>query len=203
MFVLRGGLFVLLMLSSEISHALRFIADPSKRLIDMITPPIANINIDAFSPPVEQGTVAVPRAPEVHFQTFVEVLVAVIQQGQAESKGGVSQGRRDLLIDEWQKMSKTLRAYMNTHYNTLLPRQQKVRERVIFAANRDIDDFFGLVFDATVPVKGAFPYSAPLEGDCGGINAQLLRCCASCFVEEFQSASKCPDLVAYQQGLNH
>ena len=67
-YVLRGGLFVLQMLSSEISRALRFIADPSKRLIDMITPPIANIDIDAFSP-VEQGTVAVPRAPEVHFPT--------------------------------------------------------------------------------------------------------------------------------------
>ena len=99
------------MLSSEISHAPRFIADPSKRLIDMITPPIANIDIAAFSPPVEKGTEAVPRVPEVHFQTFVEVLVAVIQQGQAESKGGVSQGRRDLLINESQKMSKTLREY--------------------------------------------------------------------------------------------
>ena len=81
------------MLSSEISHAPRFIADPSKRLIDMITPPIANIDIAAFSPPVEKGTEAVPRVPEVHFQTFVEVLVAVIQQGQAESKGGVLSGR--------------------------------------------------------------------------------------------------------------
>ena len=81
------------MLSSAISHALRFIADPSKRLIDMITPPTATIDTDAFSPPVEQGTVAVPRAPDVHFQTFVEVLVAVIQQGQAESKGGVLSGR--------------------------------------------------------------------------------------------------------------
>ena len=62
-------------------------------------------------------------------------------------------------------MSKTLRAYMNTHYNTLLPRQQKVRERVIFAANRDINDFFGLVFDAAVPVKSAFSNSAPPEGE--------------------------------------
>ena len=42
---------------------------------------------------------------------------------------------------------------MNTQYNTPLPKQQKVRERVIFAANRDINDFVGLVFDATVPVK--------------------------------------------------
>ena len=134
MFVLRSGVFVLPMLSSKISHASRLISDPSKRIIVMITPPIANIDIDTFSPPVEQ-------APEGRFQTFVEVLVAVIQQGQAESKGGVSQGRRDLLIDEWQKMSKALRAYMNTHYNTLLPRQQKVREFVIFAANRDINDF--------------------------------------------------------------
>ena len=63
MFVLRGGLFVLPMLSSEFSHALSSIVDPSKHLIDMITPPIANINIDVFSPPVEQGTVAVPPGP--------------------------------------------------------------------------------------------------------------------------------------------
>ena len=59
---------------------------------------------------------------------------------------------------------------MKTHYNTLLPKQ-KVRERVIFAANRDIDDFFGLVFDAAVPVKSAFPNSAPAEGEWAGINA--------------------------------
>ena len=66
---------------------------------------------------------------------------------------------------------KTFRAYMNTHFNTLLLRQQKVRVRVIFAANRDIDDFFGLVFDAAVPVKSAFPNSVPPEGECAGINA--------------------------------
>ena len=64
-------------------------------------------------------------------------------------------------------MSKTLRAYMNTHYNTLLPRQQKVRERVIFAANRDINDFFGLVFDAAVFVQTVSPNSAPPK-----VNAQ-------------------------------
>ena len=50
---------------------------------------------------------------------------------------------------------------MNTHCNTLLPSQQKVRERVIFAANRDINDFFGLVFDAAVFVQTVSPNSAP------------------------------------------
>ena len=101
----------------------------------------------------------------MHFQTFVEVLVAVIQQGQAESKRGVSQARQDLLIDEWQKMSKTLRAHMNT----LLLTQQKVC--VVFAANRYTNEFFGLVFDAALTVKNSFPNSAPPEGECAGINA--------------------------------
>ena len=84
--------------------------------------------------------------------------MAVIQQGQAESKGGVSESRRDLLIDEWQKMTKTIRAYMNMHYNsllprqlkaymnmhynTLLPRQLKVRERVIHGQPRHQRLFF-------------------------------------------------------------
>lgn len=46
-----------------------------------------------------------------------------------------------------------------------------MRERVIFAANVDIDDFFGLVLDPAVPVKSAFPNSARPEGECRQINA--------------------------------
>ncbi|CAN0388892.1 unnamed protein product, partial [Laminaria digitata] len=169
MYVLRGGLFVPSMSTCEISHMIRFIADPSQRLIDMITPPIANIDMDAFSPPVEQGTSAVSRTPEVHFQTFVNVLVKLIQQGDADSKGGVSQGRRDGLIEEFQTMAKTLSEYMTTHFNSLLPKQQLVRGRVIFAANRDINDFFGLLLDTAAPVKRAFPNAAPPEGGCAGL----------------------------------
>ena len=40
-----------------------------------------------------------------------------------------------------------------------------MRECVIFAANGDINEFFGLVFDAAVPVKSAFPNYAPPEGE--------------------------------------
>ena len=58
---------------------------------------------------------AVSRAPEVRFQPFVKALVTLIQQGQADSKGGESQGRRDFLIKEPQNMSKILSAFMNTH----------------------------------------------------------------------------------------
>ena len=68
----------------------RYIADPYQRLLDMMNPPLSKFDIDAFSHPVEQGTQAVSRTPEVHFQTFVNVL---IQRGDAESKCGVSQGR--------------------------------------------------------------------------------------------------------------
>lgn len=52
----------------------------------------------------------------------------------------------------------------------LLPKQQALRVRVCFAANRDINDFFGLVFDAAVPVKREFPNSAPPEGACAGMS---------------------------------
>ena len=89
MYVLRGGLFVPSMLAGDFAHTIRYIADPSQRLLDMITPPLSKIDIDAFSPPVEQGILAVSRTPEVHFQTFVNVFVKVIQQGDAESTGGV------------------------------------------------------------------------------------------------------------------
>ena len=64
----------------------------------------------------------------------------------------MSQGRRDWLIEEFQTMAKTLTAYMNKHFNSLPPKQQAVRGRVIFAANRDINDFFALLLDNAAPV---------------------------------------------------
>ena len=62
-------------------------------------------------------------------------------------------------------MAKTLTAYMTTHFNSLQPKQKAVRGRVIFAANRDINNFFGLLLDAAAPVKRQFPNAAPPEGE--------------------------------------
>ena len=72
---------------SELAHLLRFVVDPNKRVPEMIIPPMANIDIDAFRPPVDQGTTAVSRAPEVHFWTFIDVLVMLVRQGEEEAAG--------------------------------------------------------------------------------------------------------------------
>ena len=173
MYVLRGGLFVPSMLTGEFAHTIRYTTDPSRRLLDMITPPLSKIDIDTFSPPVEQGTSAVSRTPEVHFQTFVNVRVKVIQQGDAESTGDVSQGRRECLIEEFQTMAKTLSAYMTTHLNSLLPKQQAVRGRVIVAANRDTNDFSGLLLDVAAPVKRQFLNASSPEGACADLTSPV------------------------------
>ena len=55
---------------------------------------------------------------------------------------------------------------MTTHFNSLLPKQQAVRGRGIFAANRDINDFFGLLLDAAAPAKRQFPNAAPRRSVC-------------------------------------
>ena len=47
-----------------------------------------NIDIDAFSPPVEQETVAVSRAPEVPFQTFVVFVGGSGPTGTSGIQGG-------------------------------------------------------------------------------------------------------------------
>ena len=70
-------------------------------------------------------------------------------------------------------MAKTLSAYVTTHYSNL-PKQQAVHGRVVFAANRDMDDFFGLVFDAVVPVKREIPNSAHPEDACAGLAPPVL-----------------------------
>ena len=62
-------------------------------------------------------------------------------------------------------MVKTLSAYMTTYFNSLLPKQQAARDRVIFAIN----DLFGLLFDAAAPVKRQVPNAAPTEGACAGL----------------------------------
>ena len=61
-------------------------------------------------------------------------------------------------------MLKSLNEYMTTQFNSFLPKQEAVRYSVIYEANRDINEFFGFVFDAAVPVKRQFPTSAPPEG---------------------------------------
>ena len=89
---LRGGLVVPSTSESELAHLLRFIVDSNKRVLEMITPPMAKIGIDAFVPPVEQGTIAVSQAPEVHFQTVIDVLVMLV--GQAEEEATVASQSR-------------------------------------------------------------------------------------------------------------
>ncbi len=171
MFILRGGLFVPPTSDSESAHLLRHVVDPNKRVLEMITPPMAKIDMDAFTPPVEPGTTAVARAPEVHFQTFVNVLIMIIKQGEEEAATGASQSRREFLIVELRAMATALNEYMTTHFNSLLPKQEVVRRRVLFEANRDINEFFGGVFDAAAPVKRKFPTSAPPEGACPALTA--------------------------------
>ena len=67
--MLRGWLFEPPTSESELASLLRFVVDPNKRVLEIITLYMAKIDMDAFRPPVEQGTTAVSRAPEVHFQT--------------------------------------------------------------------------------------------------------------------------------------
>ena len=85
MFVLRDGLFMPSTSESELAHLLRFVVDPNKRVLEMITPLMSKIDIDAFGPLVEQGTTAVSQAPEVHFQTFIDVLVMLVRQSEEEA----------------------------------------------------------------------------------------------------------------------
>ena len=153
MFMQRGSLFVRSTSESELAHLLRFVVDPNKRVLEMITPSMAKIDIDAFGPPVEQGTTAVSRAPNIHFQTFIDVLVMLVRQGKEEATGA-SQSRRDHLVQELRTMAKALNEYMT------------LRRRVIYEANRGINEFFGSVFDAAAPVKRQFPTSASPGGAC-------------------------------------
>ena len=138
-FVLRGGLFVPPTSESELAHLLRFMVDPNKRVLEMI----AENRHDAFAPPVKHGTAAVSRAPEVHFQSFIDVLVMLVRQGEEEATGAL-QGRRDHLIQELRTAAKSPNEYMTTHFNSLLPKQEVVRRVVIYEANRDINEFLGV-----------------------------------------------------------
>ena len=82
-------------------------------------------DIDAFGPPVEQDTTAISRAPKVHFQTFIDVLVMLVRRGKEEDIV-TSQGRPDNLVHELRTMAKPLKEYMTTHFNSLLPNHKVV-----------------------------------------------------------------------------
>lgn len=114
--------------------------DPNKRALEMATPPIAKIDMEAFAPLVEYGTTAESRAPEVIFQTSINVLVMLGKQHE-EDVAGASQGRRYHLIQELWTMATSANECMTTLFNPLLPKNQVARRRVICEANHGIDEF--------------------------------------------------------------
>lgn len=61
-------------------------------------------------------------------------------------------------------MTKSPNEYVTTQFDPRLPKQKVVRRRVIYEANRNINEFFRFVFDAAAPAKRHFPTSALPEG---------------------------------------
>ena len=94
----------------------------------------------------------------------------LVRQGEGGATGA-SQGKRDHLVQELRTTTKSLNEYMTMHFSSLLQKQEALRCRVIYKANRDIHEFFGFVFDAAAPVKRQFPMSAPPEDACAALSS--------------------------------
>ena len=68
MYMLQGR-FVAPLAASEVAHMLRRVVHPTSHVVNMLTT-LSKIDIEAFGPPVADGSVAVSRQPEVHFHAF-------------------------------------------------------------------------------------------------------------------------------------
>ena len=68
MYILQGR-FVAPLAAAEVAHMLRWVVNPTSHVVNMLTT-LSKIDIEAFGPPVADGSVAVSRQPEVHFYAF-------------------------------------------------------------------------------------------------------------------------------------
>lgn len=165
MFVLRDGLFAPPTSESELTRLLCLGLWSTLTIVFSRCPPRWQ---KSTSTPLRRrrATAAVSRAPEVNFQTFVNILGMLVKQGEEEG-AGVSQRRRDYLVQELRIMAKFQRVRDDAFQ---LSPPEAVRRRVIFVANLDINELFGFVFDAAAPVKRQFPASAPPGGACAALS---------------------------------
>ena len=130
------GRFVAPLAAAEVTHMLRRVDDLTSRVVNMLTT-LSKIDIEAFGPPVADGSVAVSRQLKVHFHAFTTAGVTLLDTG-GENGGALSQARRLIITTELQKMAADLLSYMREHHNTLIHKEAAVRRRVIHAANRDL-----------------------------------------------------------------
>ena len=147
---------------------LRRVVNPTSHVVSMLTS-LSKINIEAFDPSVAEGSVAVPRQPEVHFHTFTTAWVMLLDVG-GEDGGALSQARRLIITTELKKKAEDLSSYMREHYNTLIYKEAAVRRRVIHAANRDLLEFVGEIADMARELRRKYPSSPPPEGEGGTAN---------------------------------
>ena len=161
-YILQGR-FVAPLAAAEVTHMLRRVVDPTSRVVNMLTT-LSRIDIEAFGPPVADGSVAVSRQPEVHFHAFTTVWVTLLDTG-GEDGGALSQASRLVLTTELQKMAADLSSYMREHYNTLIHKEAAVRRWVIHAANRDFLEFVGEIADMARKLRRKYPSSPPPEDE--------------------------------------
>ena len=128
MYILQGR-FVAPLAAAEATHMLRRVVDSTSRVVKMLTT-LSKIAIEAFGPPVADGSVAVPRQAEVHFHAFTMAWATLLVAG-GEDGGALSQARRLIITTELQEMAADLSSYMREHYNTLIRKEAAVRRRII------------------------------------------------------------------------
>ena len=160
MYMLQGR-FVAPLAASEVAHKLRRVVHPTSHVVNMLTT-LSKIDIEAFAPPVADGSVAVSRQPEVHFHAFTTAWVMLLDVG-GEDDGALPQARRLVITTEIKKMAEDLSSYMREHYNTLIYKEAVVRRRVKHAANRDLLEFVGEIADMARELRESTPSLPPLK----------------------------------------
>ena len=155
-------------LAAEMSHMLRRVVNPTSHVVNMLTT-LSKIDIEAFDPPVANGSVAISRQPEVHFHAFTTARVMLLDV-EGKDGGALSQARRLIITTELKTMAEDLSSYMREHYNTLIYKEAAVRRRVIHAANRDLLEFVGEIADVARELRRKYPSSTPPEGEGGTAN---------------------------------
>ena len=166
MYILQGR-FVAPLAAAEVTHMLRRVVDPTSQ-VNMLTT-LSKIDIEAFGPPVADGSVAVSGQPEVHFHAFTTAWATLLDAG-GEDGGALFQARRLIITTELQKMADDLSSYMREHYNTLIRKEAAIRRRVIHAANKDLLEFVGEIADMARELRRKYPSSPHSDGEGGTAN---------------------------------
>ena len=135
---------------------------------------LEKITVEHIFPPIEAGGVPIAMPPQMHFRTFVSVLLVVIEFG-TENAAAITRARIQMWRSELHLLVARLDAYLQLNYTRFEPLATNVCDTLLNAINEDFAERFHDLGLQGIALHQSHPTCPPAEGSGDSAPAPKMR----------------------------